>query len=205
MKIGYVRVSSRDQNPDRQIKKLRELGVEERFLFIDQQSGKNFDRPRYQAMRQIIREGDLLIIDSIDRLGRNYDGILQEWKNITREIGADIVALDNETLFDSRKFRAMGDIGKLMEDQFLSLLAYVAEQERLKIKERQREGIVLARERGVFGGRPKKTITPEFLSAYDAWRRGELTATAAYKQCGFSETTFYRRVKELEQAMVNKK
>lgn len=205
MKIGYVRVSTRDQNPDRQIKKLRELGVEERFLFVDRQSGKDFDRPRYQAMRQIIREGDLLLVDSIDRLGRNYDGILKEWKTITREIGADIVALDNETLFDSRKFRAMGDIGKLMEDQFLSLLAYVAEQERKKIKERQREGIILAREKGVRYGRPKRDITPEFMNAYNAWKRGEITGAEAYRQCGFSAPTFYRRVKELEQAMVNKK
>lgn len=133
MKIGYARVSAKDQNPERQLKKFRELGIEERYIFIDKQSGKDFNRPQYQGMLLIIREGDLLYLDALDRLGRDYDGIIREWKYITRELNADIVVLENETLFDSRKFRTMGDLGKLMEDQFLSLLSYVAEQERKKI------------------------------------------------------------------------
>lgn len=118
--------------------------------------GKDFDRPRYQAMRLMIREGDLVYIDALDRLGRDYDGIITEWKYITREIGADIVCLDNETLFDSQKFKTMGDFGKFMEDQFLSLLSYVAEQERKKNRQRQAEGIEAAKVDGVTFGRPKQ-------------------------------------------------
>ena len=116
----------------RQLIKFRELGIEERFIFVDKQSGKDFERPRYQAMRLMIRESDLVYLDALDRLGRDYDGIIAEWKYITRELNADIVCLDNETLFDSRKFKMMGDLGKLLEDQFLSMLAYVAEQEKEK-------------------------------------------------------------------------
>lgn len=141
MKIAYGRVSTKEQNVERQLLKFRELGIEERFVFVDKQSGKDFDRPRYQAMRLMLREGDLVYVDALDRLGRDYDGIIAEWKYITREIGADIVCLDNEILFDSRKFKTMGDFGKVMEDQFLSLLAYVAEQERKKNRSRQAEGI----------------------------------------------------------------
>ena len=141
MKIAYVRVSTEEQNEDRQIEKVRSLGVADRFIFVDKASGKNFDRPAYRAMKQVLREGDLLIVDSIDRLGRDYDGIQEEWYEITKEIKADIVALDMADLFDSRKFKQQGEIGKLLERQMLSLLAWVAEQERKKIKTRQREGI----------------------------------------------------------------
>lgn len=148
MKIGYVRVSSKDQNQERQIKKMLELGIEERMIFVDKQSGKDFDRPGYQAMKRILREGDIIYFDALDRLGRNYDAVINEWKYITRELKADIVVLENASLFDSRKFREMGDIGRLMEDQFLSLLAYVADQERKKIKQRQAEGIALAKKNG---------------------------------------------------------
>ena len=145
MIIGYIRVSDKTQNPDRQIEKMKKLGIEDRYIFVDRQSGKDFDRPAYQAMKQIIRSGDLLYLDALDRLGRNYDGIIEEWKEITRNLGVDIVVLEQESLFDSRKFREMGELGKLMEDQFLSLLSYVAEQERNKIRTRQREGIKIAR------------------------------------------------------------
>lgn len=198
MKLGYGRVSAKDQNPERQLVKFRELGIEDRFIFVDKQSGKDFDRPRYQAMRLMIREGDLVYIDALDRLGRDYDGIISEWKYITREIGADIVCLDNETLFDSRKFKTMGDFGKVMEDQFLSLLAYVAEQERKKNRLRQAEGIEVARADGVTFGRPKQEIDDKFVQAYKEWKAGTLTATAAMKQIGMKKPTFYRRVKEYE-------
>lgn len=123
---------------------MKELGIEERYIFVDKQSGGNFDLPQYQAMNLIIREKDLIYIDALDRLGRDYDGIIQEWKKITRIVKADIVILENETLFDSRKFRSTGDVGNLLEDQFLSLLSYVAKQERQKIRQRQWEGIDLA-------------------------------------------------------------
>jgi len=198
LKLAYGRVSAKDQNPERQLVKFRELGIEDRFIFVDKQSGKDFDRPRYQAVRLMIREGDLVYIDALDRLGRDYDGIITEWKYITREIGADIVCLDNETLFDSRKFKTMGDFGKVMEDQFLSLLAYVAEQERKKNRQRQAEGIEVARADGVTFGRPKQEIDDKFVQAYREWKAGALTATAAMQQIGMKKPTFYRRVKEYE-------
>ncbi|MGM1047753.1 Site-specific DNA recombinase [Paenibacillus uliginis N3/975] len=199
MKIAYGRVSAKDQNPERQLVKFRELGVEDRFIFVDKQSGKDFERPRYQAMRLMIREGDLIYLDALDRLGRDYDGIISEWKYITREIGADIVCLDNETLFDSRKFKTMGDLGKLLEDQFLSMLAYVAEQERKKNRQRQAEGIEVAKASGVTFGRPRHDIDETFIQFYKEWKGGHITATAAMQKVGMKRTTFYRRVKEYEE------
>jgi DNA invertase Pin-like site-specific DNA recombinase len=204
IKLGYVRVSTKEQNTERQVKKMRELGIEERYIFIDKQSGKDFDRPQYQALRLIIREGDLLYLDALDRLGRDYEGIIREWKYITRELNADIVVLENETLFDSRKFRTMGDLGKLMEDQFLSLLSYVAEQERKKSKQRQAEGIEVALGQSVKFGRPKQEITNEFFVVYHVWKEGKITAVAAMKELGLKPNTFYRRVSEIEQGKASK-
>jgi DNA invertase Pin-like site-specific DNA recombinase len=194
----YVRVSAKDQNPERQLVKFRALGIDERYIFIDKQSGKDFDRPRYQAMRLMIREGGLVYLDALDRLGRDYDGIISECKYITRELQADIVVLENETLFDSRKIRTMGDYGKVMEDQFLSLLSYVAEQERKKNRQRQAEGIEVARREGVKFGRPKQEIDTNFIWVYDQWRSGAITATAAMKLLDMKSNTFYRRVKDYE-------
>ncbi|NSL53291.1 recombinase family protein [Calidifontibacillus erzurumensis] len=203
--FGYVRVSSADQNVDRQIHKMLELGIDERDIFIDKASGKNFDRPNYQALKRVIREGDLIYIDALDRLGRNYDDIIKEWKEITREISADIVILENQTLFDSRKFKEMGDAGKLMEDQFLSLLSYVADQERKKILKRQAEGIEAARKKGKHLGRPR--ITLETLSQkqlelleknYMKWKNNEITANAFMKLIGLKRNTFYKIMREYE-------
>ncbi|MBW4084085.1 recombinase family protein [Paenibacillus sp. S150] len=199
MKMGYGRVSAKDQNIERQLVKFRELDIEERYVFVDKLSGKDFNRPRYQALRLMIREGDLIYIDALDRLGRDYDGIIAEWKYITRELKADIVCLDNETLFDSRKFRTMGDFGKVMEDQFLSLLSYVAEQERKKNRQRQAEGIEVARADGVRFGRPRVEIDEAFIGIYKQWRSGLITARMAMKQLDMKHRTFYRRVKEYEQ------
>lgn len=196
--LGYVRVSAKDQNAERQIIKMRELGIPDKYIFIDKASGKDFEREKYQELRKILREGDLLYIDALDRLGRNYDGIISEWKYITREVGSDIIVLENELLFDSRKFKSMGDMGKLLEDQFLSMLAYVAEQERKKNKQRQKEGIDVAMNAGIQFGRPKKAISTAFKEKYTAWKQGDITATAAYKALGMSDNTFYRRVKEYE-------
>ncbi|WP_168123972.1 recombinase family protein [Paenibacillus sp. HB172176] len=201
MKLAYGRVSAKDQNPERQLIKFRELGVDERYIFVDKQSGKSFDRPRYQALRLLIREGDLVYMDALDRLGRDYDGIIAEWKYITRELDADIVCLDNEALFDSRKFKTMGDLGKLLEDQFLSMLAYVAEQERKKNGQRQAEGIEVARANGVSFGRPRLTIDQAFIKAYDDWKAGLITAAQAMRQAELKKATFYRRVKEYEEEM----
>lgn len=202
MNMGYARVSAKDQNPERQILKFRELGIEERFIFIDKQSGRSFDRPRYLAMREMVRKGDLIYLDALDRLGRDYEGILSEWKYFTRELEADIVCLDNETLFDSRKFKSMGDIGRVMEDQFLSLLAYLAEQELKKNKERQADGIKVARAEGVIFGRPKVAITPGFVKVYQEWKAERLTAVEAMKKAGMKKNTFYRRVQEYEEQLL---
>jgi DNA invertase Pin-like site-specific DNA recombinase len=198
MRIAYGRVSTKEQNVERQLLKFKELEVEERFIFVDKQSGKDFDRPRYQGMRLMLREGDVVYLDALDRLGRDYEGIIAEWKYITREIGADIVCLDNETLFDSRKFKTMGDFGKVMEDQFLSLLAYVAEQERKKNHSRQAEGIEVARKDGVIFGRPRQEIDGNFLSVYREWKAGVHTAVEAMRRLGMKKATFYRRVQEIE-------
>ncbi len=189
IRIKMYRVSAKDQNPERQLVKFRELGVDERYIFVDKQSG-----------RLMIREGDLVYLDALDRLGRDYDGIIAEWKAITREIGADIVCLDNETLFDSKKFKQMGDFGKVMEDQFLSLLAYVAEQERKKNRQRQAEGIEVARADGVTFGRPRQEIDDKFIRTYREWRAGQITATEAMRRIGMKKPTFYRRVREYEGA-----
>ncbi|MEI4651687.1 recombinase family protein [Bacillus cereus] len=209
MNIGYIRVSAKDQNIQRQLKKMKDLQIEDRFIFIDKESGKHFDRPSYQSMKKIIREGDLLHIDSLDRLGRNYDGIIAEWKYITRELKADIVVLDNETLFDSRKFKDMGDMGKLMEDQFLSLLSYVAEQERNKIKQRQAEGIAEAKRKGQRFGRPViklETLSKEqqkiLKDNYDRWKNEEIKGVEFSKMLNLKKTSFYKIMKEYENALL---
>jgi DNA invertase Pin-like site-specific DNA recombinase len=206
MNIGYIRVSSTDQNIDRQLKKMRELGIEDRFIFVDKQSGKDFEREQYKAMKKVIREGDLVYVDALDRLGRDYEGIIKEWKEITRELGADIVVLENETLFDSRKFKSMGDMGKLMEDQFLSLLSYVADQERKKIRQRQAEGIAVAKSQGKHLGRPKmelSTLSKEqrktLDSFYQSWKINEITAVEFMGKLDLKKNTFYKIVKQYEE------
>ena len=208
--FGYIRVSTKDQNIERQLAKMLELGIQERDIFIDKMSGKNFDRPAYQALKLQLRKGDLVYIDALDRLGRNYDGIINEWKHITREIGADIVVLENETLFDSRKFKAMNTedskLGSLMEDQFLSLLSYVADQERKNILKRQAEGIAEARKAGKHLGRPKLDLSTlskdqrDVLEAnYEAWQRKELTGVKFAEMLGLKKNSFYKVLKEYEQ------
>lgn len=200
MKIGYIRISSKDQNEERQLVKMQELGIEERFIFVDKASGEDFNRREYQSMKKIIREGDLVYIDALDRLGRNYDGIIEEWKYITRILNADIIILENETLFDSRKFREMGDLGKLMEDQFLSLLSYVAEQERKKIKKRQAEGIAVAKAKGKHMGRPKAEYPKQWDKVYADWKQDKITAVHAFNVLNLKKATFYKLVKRYEKA-----
>ena len=205
--FGYVRVSTMDQNVERQLSKMQELGIEERDIFVDRASGKDFNRPQYQAMKSVIRSGDLIYIDALDRLGRNYDEIIREWKDITRAVGADIVVLENETLFDSRKFKAMNTedskLGSLMEDQFLSLLSYVADQERQKLLKRQAEGIAEARKAGKHLGRPKLDLSTlskeqrEVLQAnYEAWKRKELPGVKFAEMLGLKKNSFYKVMKE---------
>lgn len=195
MKICYVRVSTQEQNTERQTLKMKELGIEDRFIFIDKATGKNFDRPHYQAMKQIIRQGDIVYFDALDRLGRNYDGIIKEWKHITRDLEADIVVLENEALFNSRKYREMGDLGKLMEDMFLALLSYVAEQEIKKRYQRQMEGQAVARAKGKHMGRPMCKVPPNFQEICKEWSEGKMTAVEAMRQAGMKKSSFYKAVK----------
>ena len=196
--MGYIRVSSKDQNPERQIKKMKDLNIEDRYMFIDKSSGKNFTRPQYQAMLLIIREGDIIYLDALDRLGRNYTGIIDEWNYITRNLKADIVILENENLFDSRKFKTMGDLGKLLEDQFVSMLSYIADQERDKIRQRQAEGIIIAKNKGIKFGRPKKEITSLFMEIYLDWKQKRITSKESMRILQMKPNTFYRRIKEYE-------
>lgn len=196
--MGYARVSSKDQNEGRQVEKFKEIGIRDRYIYMDKISGATFERTDYERMKSNIREDDLIYIDALDRLGRDYDGIIKEWKYITRELNADIVILENPTLFDSRKFKEMGDIGKLMEDQFLSLLSYVAEQERKKIRKRQAEGIALAKKNGVKLGRPKIKMPDNFKEIYDRWKAKHIKGVEAMELLGLRKTTFYKMVKEYE-------
>ena len=197
MDIGYVRISAKTQNIARQLETMKNLGIDDRFIFQDVASGRNFDRPGYQLMKTVLREGDCLYIDALDRLGRDYDEIISEWKQITRTQKCDIVALDNSALFDSRKFREMGELGKLMEDQFLSLLAYVADSERKKILRRQREGIDTAKKAGVKFGRPLSIQDWDlFDRTAKRWISGEISAAEACRITGSKKTSWYKYAKE---------
>jgi len=209
---GYIRVSTKDQNEQRQLHKMMERGVEARRIFVDKASGRHFDRPQYQLLRKILSTSDIVYIDALDRMGRNYDEVISEWKYITRELQADIVVLENETLFDSRKFREMGDMGRLMEDQFLSLLSYVADQERKKIHQRQAEGIAVAKAQGKHLGRPPFTLS--VLSqkqliiieeTYAKWKKREITSVRFMELLGLKKNTFYKILKEYEENKLHPK
>ncbi len=203
---GYIRVSTKDQNEQRQLHKMMERGVEARRIFVDKASGRHFDRPQYQLLRKILSTGDIVYIDALDRMGRNYDEVISEWKYITRELQADIIVLENETLFDSRKFREMGDMGRLMEDQFLSLLSYVADQERKKIHQRQAEGIAIAKSQGKHLGRPQlnlSTLSKQQIyiieETHSKWKSGEITAIMFMEMLELKKNTFYKIMKEYEE------
>jgi DNA invertase Pin-like site-specific DNA recombinase len=205
---GYIRVSTKDQNEQRQLHKMIERGVEARRIFVDKASGKDFDRPQYQLLRKVLGEGDVVYLDALDRMGRNYDEVIAEWKYITRELKADIIVLENESLFDSRKFREMGDMGRLMEDQFLSLLSYIADQERKKIRQRQAEGIAVAKSQGKHLGRPKmnlSTLSRKQLhiidQTYSKWKDGEVTGVVFMEMLELKKNTFYKIMEEYEKAM----
>lgn len=193
--FGYVRVSSKDQNEARQLDSMHALGIDERDIHIDKQSGRDFNRPQYQALKLRLRKGDTLYIHSLDRLGRNKEMILNEWREITQQIKAHIVVLDMP-LLDTRKYN--DSIGSFVADLVLQVLSWVAEEERSKIKARQAEGIASAKAQGKHLGRPKTPITPDFLKAYEEWKSGEITAVAAMKQSNMTKATFYRKVKEYE-------
>lgn len=184
---GYVRVSSKDQNQDRQLIAMRNLFIEEKNIFMDKQSGKDFDRPQYKKLVKKLKPDDLLYIKSIDRLGRNYDEILEQWRILTKEKRIDIVVLDMP-LLDTRRGKDL--MGTFLSDIVLQVLSFVAENERTNIRSRQAEGIAAAKARGVRFGRPPKPLPENYHSAYQRWKSGMISGTAAAKECGMPLSTF---------------
>ena len=187
--FGYVRVSSRDQNTDRQMVAMRDFGVEDGNIFTDKQSGKDFDRPAYRRLVRKMKPGDVLVIKSIDRLGRNYDEILEQWRLLTKKKSVAIVVLDMP-LLDTRQGRDL--TGTLIADIVLQLLSYVAQTEREFIRQRQAEGIAAARSRGVRFGRPPLEYPEGFDGAFRAWQAGEMSARRAASVLGVSPGTFQK-------------
>ncbi len=192
---GYVRVSTREQNEDRQIIALREVGVTEKQLYIDKQSGKDFNRPQYKRLLRKMKKDDLLYIKSIDRLGRNYEEILQQWRMLTKEKGIDIVVLDMP-LLDTRRGKDL--MGTFLADIVLQVLSFVAENERTSIKQRQAEGIAAAKAKGVKFGRPPLPLPDNFYEVHKAWRSNKLTLKEAANACDMPIGTFYAKARKLE-------
>lgn len=190
---GYVRCSSMDQNEDRQIIALREASVPEKNIFMDKQSGRDFDRPNYKKLVQELKAGDLLYVLSIDRLGRNYEEIQNQWRILTKEIGIDICVLDMP-LLDTQNGKDL--MGTFIADLVLQILSFVAQSERENIKKRQMEGIAAAKARGVKFGRPEKTAPDDFGKIVRAWEQKKLSFSDVLEKCNMSEATFYRRLRE---------
>lgn len=187
---GYARVSTREQHLDRQLIALREFPVSEKHIYVDRQSGKDFKRPEYQRLLRRLQAGDVLVVKSIDRLGRNYDEIFAQWREITKEKRADIVVLDMP-LLDTREMR--GDLtGRFIADLVLQILSYVAQAEREAIHERQREGIAAARARGVRFGRPRKERPAEFGRLKWEFESGQISSRKAARELEVAQDTFLR-------------
>ncbi len=205
----YARVSAKDQNLARQLVEAKRLGIPDENVFCDKASGKNFDRDDYNRLLSVLEEGDLVYFDELNRLGRDYDQIISNWKKISREIGCDIVVLDKADLFDTRKFKAMGEYGKLMEDQMLSLMSYIADQERKNTLRRQAEGIAAmpvdekgrkistkpGKEGRTYGRKEKR---PEnFEAVYARQKAGELKLKEALAEVGIGRTRWYELAAEV--------
>ena len=191
--FGYVRVSSQEQNEDRQMISMEQAGVPKGNIYIDKQSGKDFNRPNYKRLMKKLRSGDTLFIKSIDRLGRNYEEILNQWRIITKEKSVDVVVIDMP-LLDTRHEKNL--LGTFISDIVLQLLSYVSETERTNIKQRQAEGIAAAKKHGVKFGRPIKEMPPNFGELITQWEKKELTMQEIMKTYDMSESTFYRRMRE---------
>lgn len=189
---GYIRVSSKEQNIDRQVKDLIAQGVEEQYIFIDKVSGKDFNREQYQILKHALREGDVLVIKSIDRLGRNYKMIIDEWRELTYELQVDIKVVDMP-LLDTTKNKDL--LGTFISDLVLQVLSYVAEQERTFIKQRQREGIKVAKDKGIKFGRPEVNKPNNFDDVVQKWRQKEINAKDAMCILGLKPNTFYKMIK----------
>lgn len=195
---GYIRVSTREQNEDRQLLALRELPIPEKNIFMDKQSGKDFDRPQYRRLVRRLKQDDLLYVKSIDRLGRNYKDILEQWRILTKNKGVDIVVLDMP-LLDTRRGKDL--MGTFLSDIVLQVLSFVAENERTNIRQRQAEGIAAAKARGVRFGRPPLPLPDNFHEVYKAWRAKRLTLKQAAMACEMPVGTFYAKAVRLEKTV----
>ena len=194
--VGYMRVSSREQNEDRQRVALLEMGVPEANIYVDKLSGKDFNRPQYKKMLRKLDKNTVLYVKSIDRLGRNYADLNEQWRIITKEKGADIVVIDMPIL-DTRREKNL--LGTFISDIVLALLSYVAENERVNIKQRQAEGIAAAKARGVKFGRPPLALPNNFHQVHKEWRAGKISIAQAAKECGLPQSTFFRKAKRYEE------
>lgn len=198
---SYIRVSSKDQNESRQIEAMKELGIPEERIFIDKQSGKDFNRAEYQTLKRMLKDSpnSLLVIHSIDRLGRNYKEIIKEWQDLITECEADIKVLDMP-LLDTTQYKDL--LGTFISDLILQVLSFVAEQERGNIRKRQEEGIAIAKAQGKHLGRPKAEITEEFMTEWKKWKNGDITATQAIANANMTRTTFYKLSKMVKMEQV---
>jgi DNA invertase Pin-like site-specific DNA recombinase len=195
-RYGYIRVSTKEQNPERQMIAMHEQNIIEKNIYLDKISGQNFDRPQYCKMLKKLKKGDVVVVKSIDRLGRNYGEILEQWRKITKDIGADIQVLDMP-LLNTNSFHE--DLtGVFISDLVLQILAYVAETERAFIKQRQAEGIIAAKNRGVKFGCRKSEVPEEFEKYYQMWIEGRISIRKAAQELGMNYTTFYRRCMEIK-------
>ena len=191
---AYVRVSSRDQNEQRQLIAMAGVNVPRKNIYIDKQSGMDFNRPMYKRLLKKLKKDDLLYIKSIDRLGRDYEEILEQWRLLTKEKGVDIAVLDMP-LLDTRRGKDL--LGTFIADLVLQLLSFISENERKNIKERQREGIEAAKLKGVRFGRPEKPVPEDFEEIYNKWLAKEMSAEEAAKRCNFTRTTFYNKANRI--------
>ncbi len=196
---AYARVSTKDQNLDRQLEAFRELNINNKNIFCDKQSGKDFERINYQKLIKKMNCGDVLVIKSIDRLGRNYDMIIEQWHKITKVIGADIIVLDMP-LLDTRE-KASNLTGKLISDIVLQLLSYVAETERANIKQRQLEGIRIAKEKGISFGRPKKCYDKEFIDIIILYINHKINLNTALNELHIKRSTFFYHLKRVQKSL----
>lgn len=201
MEYGYIRVSSKEQNEARQLDALHEKGIKDCNIYIDKQSGKDFNRPKYKTLYRKLKKGDVLYIKSIDRMGRNYDEIIQEWRRITRFREADIVVLDMP-LLDTRRGKDL--IGTFLSDIVLQVLSFVAENERTNIRQRQAEGIAAAKARGVRFGRPTLPIPDNFDQMHKDWRSGKIKIEDAARACNMHPKTFYSKAVKYEKSSTDR-
>lgn len=193
MVYGYIRVSTREQNEDRQLIAIQERNIEKSQIYMDKMSGKDFNRPAYKRLLKKLKRGDLIVVKSIDRLGRNYEEIIEQWRIITKEKGADILVIDMP-LLDTTRGKDL--LGTFISDLVLQLLSFVAENERNNIRQRQMEGIRAAKQKGIQFGRPKIQTPVEFKYIVNDWKLGKFTRKEAIKLSGLKESTFYNRIRE---------